>query len=152
NRMSEGLGNSTGTSTESVAAKSVTELPFPVDASEIEALYEVDQNIVAEAEAPTVSTQAEVAKLSVAERSGEGAISAADEQGMQVGCLDEAEANSGEVPVFADLPQNVFAPTAPGDAPLIVQKPVPMPALGMLAYLARAASTAEIPAAKAGRK
>jgi hypothetical protein len=150
NRMAEGLGNTAGTMPESVAATMVTEPPLPADAWEIGTLDELDEDIAIEAEGPTKITQAEVAKLSIADRSDEQASPGADEPWMQAGCLDEVETNSDEVLVFADLPQNVFAPAPPSGAALIAQQAALMPPIGTLAYLARSASTPAGPLPKAG--
>jgi hypothetical protein len=142
NRQSEGLGIA-GTSPETITATTVSEPPLPADAFEIGALDELDQDIIIEAENPAVSTQSEVTKLSAADGSDESAVSGLDEQWIEIGCLDEAEAHSDEVPAFADLPRKVFAPAEPRAA-LIAQNPAAVPAIGVLAYLAKANLTQQV--------
>jgi len=138
NRISEGLGDSPATSPDLVTTSTDSELALPADAFELDMWGELYR----------IATEpVEVAKPLIVERSDAEPVSCLDEEWVQADCLDEAQAASDELTVFADLPRNVFAPeTRPAEPPAI-RKPAVIPAFVALAYLARPAAVARPSAA-----
>jgi hypothetical protein len=131
NRGAEGLGELAAASAESVAVTTDSEIDLPADAFELgvwDSLYQI------------ATKPLELAKPSVIERSDDELVPCLDEEWVQAGCLDDAEAAWDDAPVFADLPRNVFAPADRIAAASAIREPAVMPAFGLLAYLARSAS------------
>jgi hypothetical protein len=133
NRMSEGLGDTTATVRDSIAATTDSEPSLPADALELDIWGEL-YRVAAE--------PLEIAKPLIVKRSDDQPVSCMDEEWAQAGCLDEAQAASDELAVVADLPRNVFAPESrPAVAPDL-GRPAVIPAIGSLAYLASTAAAA----------
>jgi hypothetical protein len=132
NRISEGLGDSE-TLPSILATTTDSELALAAEDFELDMLDELYR---------IASEPAEVAKPSIVERSGDEPITCLDEEWARAGCLDEPQAASDELTVFADLPRNVFAPASLPAVDPDLGKPAVIPAIGSLAYLARTAAVA----------
>jgi hypothetical protein len=133
NLVSEELDSTAVTSNANVATATNTEPPLPADAFEIAEWDELY---------PDETAPLEVVKPVNIGSFDDELSSCFDEDGVQGGCLDEAQAAWEDAPVLADLPRDVFAPGTPAVATAPFWKPLAVPGFGTLACLAPRASNA----------